>query len=280
MVSINLYQSNKVNCTIDFPSEWNELLPHELLSVCQRQLSQFKDVHEQIVAVFNDLFISRSKKYNKSLPKDFYSMLDPEDTAMNALPLVDFLYRQNRLTTQLFPVIKLPGILDKKMYGPESDFDNLTCGEFEDAEIFFHNFIAKPSPDSLAHLAAILWRPQHAQYISFNSKTQKWLTYNHEKVYDDFLKLKQHQLYALFVWYAGCRSILPLIFPTVYKKNPDEKKSDEPDLLAFTKCIHGAAGPKNGSRTEIRRTLLKEFYMELEIEAQNNEKLIEEYASY
>jgi hypothetical protein len=291
MVQINLYKPGKINCNINFPSEWNELLPEELLIICKKQLSEFKNVYDQIAAIFNDIFLLRCKPFKKQLPQNFHLQIDEEDAATNALPLINFLYKQNRLTKQLFPVIKIPLPFHYRIFkfsncliahGPESDFNNLTCGEFEDAEIFFQQFIQNPAQEPLAHLAAILWRPRASlftgrkPYMKFSTKENQCKVYDHEKYYDSFLKLPQYRLYALFVWYAGCRSMLPLIFPTLYKKsNAQVSDTTEPDLLSFTKCIHSAAGAKNGSREDIRRTLLKEFFMELELEAIHQQKMLE-----
>jgi hypothetical protein len=277
MVTINLYQPRKISYEISFPSEWNELWPEELFLICKHQLSQFKTLHEQLAAIFDGLLLSRTGCLKKKLPNNFNLFIDLDDAAMNALPLIDFLHKENRLTKQLMPVINLPRMFGKKMYGPTDDFNNLTCGEFEDAEILFYDFLENPRTESLAHLAAVLWRPKDVTYMQFNRKKNRWLTYDHEQHYTSFLQLKNYQLYAMFVWYAGCRNTLPLIFPTMYKPDPKQQKSSEPDLMAFTKCIHGGAGPKNGNRDDIRRTLIKEFFMELELEAVQAEKLLEEY---
>ncbi len=280
MVSINLYQPKNFDYAIDFPSAWNELTVKELFAVCKHQLAKFLTIEEQLTAIFHDLLNIRCHKRFK-LPKNYFGLLSAEDVATNLVSLLSFLYTENKLTEQLLPTLILPGSEAIEMKGPESDFNNLTCGEFEDAEIFFHEFINTPKAESLSHLTAILWRPQDEPYLKFNKEANTWQTYNHEKVLNKFLRLKPHVLYACFVWYAGCRAMLPLYFQSIYKKGTTKKESEveQPDLLAFTKCIHAGAGAKNGSRTDIRRTLLKEFFMEMELEAQEAEKIKAEYGN-
>ena len=45
-----------------------------------------------------------------------------------------------------------------------------------------------------------------------------------------------------------------------------------PDIMAFTNCIHAGAGPKNGTRQQIRLLKLSEFMYDMEQEAK---KIIE-----
>lgn len=269
MVTVNLYQPGKIDCNIPFPESWNELLPEELLIICRRQLQKFNTIYEQLAAIFQDFISLRSKKEN--LPDNFFELIDIDDASAYGLPLVDFIYKDNLLTNQLFPVLK---IKRKSFHGPLMDFNSITCGEFEDTEIFFSDFIEDPRREPLAHLAAILWRPAGKDYMYFSAKKNKWLTYDHEKTVKRFLLLSEEQLYAIFIWYSGCRRMMPLYFPTVYENNGDTNA--EHDVMVFTKCIHSGAGAKNGSRTDIRRTLLKEFFTEMELEAIHMKKVLKE----
>jgi hypothetical protein len=72
-----------------------------------------------------------------------------------------------------------------------------------------------------------------------------------------FATLAQEQLYVMYLWFAGCVATLPLLFPNVYEGNGGT--ADEPDPMAFTKCIHTGAGNKNGTRQQIRMMPLEEF---------------------
>ncbi len=266
-MTIEMFMPGSVNCTVNFPSSWDELTPSELLVISHHQLSKYKNLAEQQLAIFMEILQLRCRNLKEYLPENFRSLIKPEDAAIKAIDLTEFLYRKNSLTKQLFPVVKLPGIFRKKVYGPEDSFNNMICGEFEDAEYFFNEFLENPDAAPLAHLAAILWRPKGTPYIQYNPRTATYKTYEHEKRLKHFLKLPAPQLYAFFIWYAGCRNTFPELFPTVYEPDPNKEKSTETDLMAFTKCIHAGAGPKNGTRDKVRMLQVKEFFMDMELEA-------------
>jgi hypothetical protein len=275
MIEINLYapRQSQLQHSIPFMIDWNELTVDELMQVCKHQLINVKNQIISKAALLIYIIRNRAKLQKQKLPNHFEQMIDAEDISINGYPLLDFIYEENRLYRQLIKRINLPvNLFGFKLpfrgwglYGPQSGFDNLTCGEFEDAEMFFNKFHEEPGIESLAYLAAILWRPKNTPYIRFHAKTRKYKTYNAEKRVKQFLKLPPWQLYACFVWYAGCRSLLPKAFPAVYE--PDNDAPDIQSVNPFTDCIHSAAGPKNGTRNEVRMTPVKELFYEMNLEA-------------
>lgn len=283
MVEINLFQPGKVDAVLQFPQEWNELHVQELSAISKNFLTEFKQKYDGKVSIFLDMLLFRSRHHKASLPKDFQLNLNEDDTLINGLPLVDFIYEGNTLTKNPYPYIlnsQFP-IVHCKLYGPADEFNDLTCGEFEDAEIFFHQFVDEPQQESLARLAAILWRPRsfsnlweraRVRYITYHFRSGRYTSYNADKHYKFFLKQPQWMLHTIFMWYAGCRMLLPQFFPTIHETSG----SKDEDLSAFTKCIHAGAGPKNGSRDQIRCTLLKEFFYEMELEAVKAKEQLEE----
>jgi hypothetical protein len=267
VVAINLYQPNKVNTSINFPTEWNELLLQELHSIAQSILLNFKMPSAAQAMVFLSLFKHRCKQ--QGLPADYLKKLDAEDCAINGMPLTEFIYTANNLTRQPYPILPLainncPLVPKKEMTGPEDDFNNITCGEFEDAEIFYHQFKAEPKPEALAHLASILYRVSGDKYLQFNAADGTYTHYNADKLYPKFLKLQPWVLFTIYLWYVGCKEQLPKLFPNVFSSAGSSDA--EPDMMVFTKCIHAAAGAKNGSRSQVRLTLLKELLYEIELE--------------
>ena len=272
MVTIDLYQPGIVNETIEFPSEWNDLSLAELHIVSKSILSDFKDVAEAAAALFLGLLKFRTGKKVKDIDK----RLDAEDAFINATPAVDFIYKQNNLTRQPYPTLKTGNGL---MQGPADDFNSITCGEFEDSEIFFNRFREDPDADSLATLAAILYRPAGKKYLQFNIRNNEYDLYDAEALVPAFKKLKAWQLYPVFLWYAGCREQLPKIFPNCFgSTNLQVGEEDrEPDPMLFTKIIHAGAGVENGSREKIRTTLLKEFFMDIELKNIANKALQAQY---
>lgn len=277
MTIISLYQAGQVNASLPFATEWNELLLEELHLVSKSFLSDSGHVQAGKAALFCDLLSFRNKYHKAGIPENFARKLDPEDAAINGLSLMDFIYTDNDLTKQPYPKLTLRthNFLYSNLVGPQDDFQNITCGEFEDAEIFFYQFREDPGPESLAHLASILWRPKNASYMTFLPDKNKYRQYDSEKMFPYFMRLHPWILYTFFAWYCGCRNQLPKLFPTAFEG--DGTKTDEPDFVAFTKCIHSGAGEKNGSRDDIRMTLLKEFFFEMELEAQKAKELKRKY---
>ena len=53
--------------------------------------------------------------------------------------------------------------------------------------------------------------------------------------------------------------------------------TEEPDPMVFTKCIHAGAGPKNGTRDQVRMLNLKEYFFDMELEAIKAKELKKEY---
>jgi hypothetical protein len=264
VTSLSLYQPGVLDINIEnFPTDWNELTRTELKAMSSLLLTPF-DKPEQFKALaLGQLLRSRST----DLPKDFFQKMNADDVVIAGFPLVEFLIKDNTLITQPFPVLRPKW---RAYHGPANAFESLTCGEFEDADIFYHEFQEKPEKEPLARLAAILWRPRKVPYIKFNRFSHKYISYNAEKRLPVFMNLPADVLHTIFIWYAGCRHHLEKIFPNVHEGGTSK---DAPDPLAFTKCIHAGAGAKNGSRDQIRCTLMMEYFFEMELEAKKSKEL-------
>lgn len=267
MIEFELYQPEKVNTRVSFPTSWNELFVEELNIIAQSFLETYKAAEAKALVFLSLLKI----RVGKDVP-GIETKLDAEDCALNGLPLIEFIYRSNDLTMQPYPKITLSDGIE--YYGPADNFDKLTCGEFEDAEIFYNQFKADPDGILLSKLAAVLFRPKDIKYITYNKDQNEYVHYDIEAPSLLFRKLKAFELYTIFLWYEGCRSQLPKRFPNCFKAGPEE--SSQPDFIGFTKCIHAGAGPKNGTRTDIRRGNLNEFLFDCEEEIIKNEKALAE----
>lgn len=267
MLSLNIYQTNQFDIEVRFPETWNELHQHEIDFIA-RQLLTEQDGATARAYIIQYIIGCRAK----NLPDNWFMQIDPEQMAIEIYPITDFIFSHNDLTNPP-DAVRLAGVL----HHPQS-FDNITCGEFEDCEPLATLFADEPSPDLLAKLAAILFRPkikdEVEMYMKYNAPTAHYYTYQHEKKSAYFKELAPERLYAIFIWYAGCRAQLPLMFPTVYEGSGGNA---EPDMMAFTKCIHSGAGVKNGSREKIRTTKLYEFMYEMEQEAIKNNEIQAQY---
>lgn len=272
MVSINLYQPGFLNATVQLPACWDEMHTPEIMQVCKQQLvtEPLQGLAKAELVLF--IIRYRAKLQKVHLPSGWHKVINIESFATEAPGLLSFLYTDNQLTIQPQAIIKLPGIFSPKMYGPKDGFSDITCGEFEDAEIHFTAFTKEPCSEPLANLMAILWRKIDKPYIYNITGQEK--RYPYEKWVSKFSKLQPWQLYAAFVWYVGCRSKLPLMFPTIHEGSTS---NNEPDILAFTKCIHAGAGVKNGTRLQIRQLKLLEFFFDMEQEAIHAKEMEAQY---
>ena len=90
-----------------------------------------------------------------------------------------------------------------KMAGPESDFDNITCGEFEDAEIFTTSL--KKTPTKHTALAATLYRRPVWLTAAFDAaKMTGYLMM--QSACARILESCSPDDCMLFLWYCGCRA--------------------------------------------------------------------------
>lgn len=248
--------------------------------MCRQQLLSANNASTAKAAILYFIIQTRAKLQKVKLPAGWMKMMDAEQVVIDGYQLIDFIYTENSLTKAPEKRIKLPGLISPAVYAPLDGFQNITCGEFEDAEIPFYEFLDTPGVEPLVALASILWRPkkllssERVNYVFEKKGDIK--TYDSKKLHRSFSRLHPWQLYAIFTWYHGCRNQLPLLFPTVHS-NHGASNNDEPDIMAFTKCIHSGAGPKNGSRNDIRRSKLFEFMYDMEQEAIKAEELKQEY---
>lgn len=275
LTTINLYQPSRIDKEIEFPTEWNELDPVELNAVAEVMLSELQEKN-----IVKSVLLLELLKHRASLNKISFEViqrLDPEDLATDGMPLIEFIYTSNGLTRQPFPTIRIKKNrfqLQATMHGLENDFDNMTAGEFEYTEIAFLQFQQTPDMKFLATIAAILYRPVKKEFIQYIAAKDKYITYDYRKAEQYFTRQTPEILFTIFMWYLGCRSMLPLYFPTLHEGGNEANKND---LLIFTKCIHSAAGPKNGTREQVRRTLLKALFFDMEQEAIKAKELKESY---
>ncbi len=250
-----------VDVTINIPSSWNELSKEELLFICKKLIEMEETGYSGKVEIFLFIISHNAGLQKVKLVKNWQQNLSGEDVAVNGLDTINWILETADLTKQLIPSIPLSSPLQNwrgvRGEGPQSSFDDITCGEFEDTEVFFNKYNQTKDNKDMAMLTAILWR------VSSGAKRAPYFGYNTEKYVPAVSALPAEILLANYIWYIGCRQLLPKLFPGVFSSS-----SSGADMAAFTKCIHAGAGPKNGTRDQIRKTLLKEFFLDMELEAQ------------
>lgn len=262
MTSINLWNGH-MDVTINIPGCWDELNRQELLIIMGDMLKLEEKGHEAKANIFFNLVALRAAAQKIKLPKFWRQRLNVNDLPA-AADSISFLFDDITLTKQLLPQIKVnKKLFGGWLYGPAANFDDLTCGEFEDAKFFFDVYKNNNEPKDLAMLCAVLYRPRSS------GKRIPYTDYKAEKTADAFLQIEAEIPMAVLFWFHGCLMTLPGMFPKTFSGN----SSGPQDLSAFTKCIHAGAGPKNGTREVIRKMPLKEFFFDMEQEAIKIEEL-------
>lgn len=270
MINITLYHPKSIYSIIPFPQNWNELLPDEIELIAFLMLSDFQNSVKMKVVIFNAFIKIRAEHHNIKLPPSLLESMDYDEVVTQLFPAMDWIFNSNTLSSQPYKSLNFQLIFHTDRFiGPQDDFNNMTVGEYEDAETYFFEFVENNSIASLAAMAAILFRPKNKPYLSINNG--QLVTYNHEEYLPFFIKLKKEKLFSIFLWFTGCRNMMATYFPILF--SDETNKSTKPDRLSFTKCIHAGAGAKNGTRQQIRMLPIKEFFFELNEEA----KQVKEY---
>jgi hypothetical protein len=195
MVTVSLYKPGAVNYSFPFPQQWNEFSTPQLQAIANAFYISVKEEAEAKAAVLFALINMHKKK----LPLNTIKNIDIDDLATVGSDLIEFIWEDNRLTKQPYPVLRLNW--HSKMIGPDDGFDNLTCGEYEDAEIELAKFGQNKNIEHLAMLAAILYRPKKTRFYTFNSTINDYEKYNYSKMAPAFAKLHPEVLYTIFLWY-------------------------------------------------------------------------------
>jgi hypothetical protein len=161
-------------------------------------------------------------------------LLNIEDMAREYREMMAFLEESNTLTVN---PIHIAGF---KM--PEDHFNSTLVGEFEIADQALSAWLAEKDITQLTEFFRAF----------YNTKIE--VPENHMKVA------------ALF--FLGCKNELPILFPSLFEGETNGRDQGTPDPMAVTRMIHENAGPANGTRQDIRRTLLKEFLYDLQLKAE------------
>lgn len=265
MINVRLYKPNEIDVEFTFPENWNDCTVPQLEAIAECILLQKISRHQLLKNLFRLCLKHQHPNYAMGKIEYILALIDIEDLAMHYMQLTNFMFDSIELTTQPYPVLL-------NLHGPKSTFENLTCGEYEDAEALFvqindqlkaHSLVRRSSVFAFENVVIlnqfinILWRPlihtERASYINY-------------KPSNEALVLTDSQRMVCLLWYMGCKAQLPKMFPMVF--NQDADGDGKPDAMATTKLIHHGAGPKNGTRTDIRKMLLFEFLYDLQLEAE------------
>jgi hypothetical protein len=201
MNQVKLQNNDGSFLVMDLPSNWNELLPHELLYIAKRWESYTNLIRiEESLGKAKALLTAVLIRGNKKQIIDAIKLIDqlPNEEKVMATQLVNFVFQTCDLTNQLFSVIKTGW---KKLYGPDERCSNLTFGEFMFCERYFESYLKSRKDIDLLKLAAVLYRPsQKGVRVAFDKDFD---INKNLKLIDNF---SYEHLQAIVLFYCGCRN--------------------------------------------------------------------------
>ena len=252
MQTVSLIKDGKAY-DFEIPESWNEIKREQLPDFIS---AGFTD--NITTAKIQALLMLLTDYAQGKFPTQWLYDVDHEDMAL-ALDCVNFLFDTNLLTNTPLVKMKLAGT---EILGPADNFDNMTVGRFEAAGVHFTLF--KTNHD-YTHLDDFI-----LELLSFSPGMEKSQCLELVRKIDIKMKL------ALYTWFAGCINAAMQIpeIAAVYEDNGGEP--GEVNLAAFTICIHGAAGPRNGLREQIRQQNIKEFLFDIGLQMIDAERQAEE----
>lgn len=267
MITIELYKPKSVDISIGFPDHWNECTLPELEAIAEC-IFLAKYTRQQLLMQLLRLRLKETyPNYRMGHIEYLLAMVSVDDLALNYTQLTQFIFDKIELTRQPLPTLG-------KLLGPAETFTDMCWGEYEDAEALFLPLIemldvckkSKNLPNfvllnhkAIAEWVSLLWRAAGA-----NGKRIPY--HEFDKPLQPTVMANNNHLLVCMLWYMGCKAKLPTMFPMVY--STAEGDIGAPDPMATTKLTHHGAGPKNGSRADIRKMLMFEFLYDLQLEAE------------
>lgn len=195
------------------PSAWNELTTRQVkrvVNVLQLALPPRELQMRLFLAVWISGWWDIRGRYTawllfNMLEHDNYEVRqDAWEEIKQLLNLVDYLMKENGLTKNPYPALKVRG---KRLYGPDDDMEGLTAGEFAWAEKCFTTYMQEKDMAHLDELVAALWRPARADYDPVLHADNRVPFKPHLVANNCRLtkKLAEVVKMSLLTWYGACR---------------------------------------------------------------------------
>lgn len=160
------------------------------------------------------------------------------------LPHIQWVFEKNKLTDQLLPEYK-------GMYGPASDFDNLTMKEWDSCERYYELMVKYQDDSAIDFIIAVLYREPKANYdTAKNPEGDIRKPYNPNELEYWAAKIKDWPAavkFAIIMWYDGCREMIR----KTYKVFDSPKKSGSDQEPGMFEMVRALAGDKYGSFFEV-----------------------------
>jgi hypothetical protein len=209
-------------------ANWNELTP-----------TAFK-------AIVKILQLSKEKHTTRILCLRY--LLDINDKTfaqINAVQMsqllfcTDFLFRDNRLTKNLLPIIKTGFLFKERYYGPADNFSNINFDEFITADTFFMQYARvkdlKAKEILLNRLVAVLYRQKETREdkVKPGDIRTAFNGFDLDDRSKDLKSLSTVDKHCILMWYMGCRKYCEESYPYFFSKGNQRtaEKSDWRSVL-------------------------------------------------
>lgn len=212
------------------PAQWNQLSDATMSLMGKEIFSTNSAPH-----LCTELLHQWAKEQKTDLPSDLAAWLSPEQASLELLPVLNHFFEKIDRTVAPWK---------EGRAHPADDFNEITCGTFEDCEAHFILYAEDKNEEHLIEIADLL--------------------------YGDKAFAKDHWR-EVYLYYSGCRQHIMQMFPAVFKSGGDGGNVQA--VAAFTRLIHSGAGERNGSRRDIRSMPLKEFLFDITLQIEQNEAL-------
>ena len=254
------------NKTYQMPGAWNELNAKQLIAIAPLILSGQSG--ESMAPYIINSLLGWQHDIKKAIRRAADTSSLFTDIRAKLYPLMDWVFKSNDLTKNILPVINIPKgyefLSADKLYGPADSFDNLTMGEFDDAEYWFDTFNASAMQDThaLDMMVAILYRSSVAKYKpEMGDIRQPYNMHLNELRAAQLVRVPAGIKMGILLWYMGCRSDIVEQYGFLFKKSGKSSSG----LAGWTPIIHDLAGGKFGNLKETNQTLLKTILYELKL---------------
>jgi hypothetical protein len=218
---------------LKIPETWNQLSRKQLLYVCRLYILNLTELKFKtwvfikftgIKALPHQIIVGRLYYFFQKNKIRF--SLTP-DELLWFLHSVDYLLSESKLTINHFPVFR---ILGKRFFGPSNSCYNISVMEFLLAEQMLEAFNRTHQLKYLRLICAILYRPQRKPYRSnspdYNGdRRETFNDFTFKRRERWFRLLSKSKLYAVYIFFVGCRNALIEKHPYLFSNN---KISSEP----------------------------------------------------
>lgn len=248
------------------PQSWSEVNATQLAAVAPILLSG-TDIDTAKPLIINAL-LQWEDAIVKAIKKAKSVDLLYSDIAQKLYPLIQWVFTDKNITVNVIPTIsinrKYKFLGADVLHGPADEFNNLTIGEFDDAEYWFNQYLDSnmQNAHALHMLIAILYRAAKPKYIPDMGDIRQPYNYHlNELRAAQIATISTGIQKAILLWYMGCRAKLVEDYKFLF----DKKKTTGNGLNGWTPIVYELAGGKFGTLEDTNNQLLKSIFYELRL---------------